>query len=130
MNRTDRILVGLGIVTWLAAAIFIRLALPNGWLDGGFATLLVFAVSVPIAAISIEIARNLAGASQRDLLRIASIISAVGLLLDGIAFVWASQLYTVDHSTLFSGGAWLLWTVGVTLTYALVRTAKGHDAQP
>jgi len=117
-------LIALGVITWFAAAMFIRLALPQGWLNGGIATIAVFLLSLPVAAISIEVAHRLTQGKQGKLLETASIISCVGLTLDGVAFVWASSLYTLDKTSLAFGGAWLLWTVGVTLAYALLR--QGH----
>ena len=115
------VLVALGVVTWFAAAMFIRLALPQGWLSGGVSTIVVFLLSLPVAAVSIEVAHRLTQGEAGKLLQTASIISCVGLTLDGVAFVWASNLYTSDNTSLAFGGAWLLWTVGVTLGYALLR---------
>ena len=118
-------LIGLGVITWMAAAIFIRIALPNGWLSGGPATVGIFLMSLPVAAISIEAAHRIALGQTGTLIRTACVVSSVGLLLDGIAFVWASGLYATDTASLAPGGAWLLWTVGVTLVYAMVRPAPG-----
>ena len=117
------LLVGLGVVTWLAAALFIRLALPQGWLDGGPATVGVFLLSLPVAAASVEAAHRLTFGRAGGLLRTACVLSSVGLLLDGIAFAWASGLYASDRASLALGGAWLLWIVGVTLLYAVLRPA-------
>ena len=117
------LLVGLGILTWLFAALFIRLALPYGWLSGGPATIGVFLLSLPVAAVSIEAAHWLTFGRAGGLIRTACVISSVGLLLDGFAFVWASGLYTSDRASLALGGAWLLWIVGVTLVYAVLRPA-------
>jgi hypothetical protein len=117
------LLIGLGVVTWFVAALFIRLALPHGWLSGGPATIAVFLLTLPVAAVSVEGAHRLTFGRAGGLIRTACVISSVGLLLDGIAFVWASGLYTSDRASLALGGAWLLWTVGATLVYALLRPA-------
>ena len=118
------LLVGLGVVTWLVAALFIRLALPHGWLSGGPATVAVFLLSLPVAAVSVEAAHRLTFGRTGGLIRTACVISSVGLLLDGVAFVWASSLYTSDPASLARGGAWLLWIVGVTLVYAMLRPMR------
>ena len=120
-------LVGLGVITWMAAAIFIRIALPNGWLSGGPATVGIFLMSLPVAAISIEAAHRITFGHTGGLIRTACVVSSVGLLLDGIAFVWASGLYATDGASLAPGGAWLLWTVGVTLVYAMMRPVAGGE---
>lgn len=118
------LLVGLGVVTWLVAALFIRLALPHGWLNGGPATVEVFLLSLPVAAVSVEAAHRLTFGRAGGLIWTTCVISSVGLLLDGIAFVWASGLYTSDRESLALGGAWLLWIVGMTLVYAVLRPVR------
>jgi hypothetical protein len=128
MPHRQMFLVIMGAITWFIAAMFIRLALPQGWLSGGVATFLVFAASLPVAAISIEFAHRLVKGENGRLMNTAATISMVGLLLDGIAFVWASRLYTADPSVLAAGGAWLLWTVGLTLAYASLRDARTASA--
>jgi len=124
MSPRQLVIVVFGVVIWFAAAMFIRLALPRGWLNGGTATVAIFLLSLPVAAVSIEIVHRITQGKAGKLLQTASIISCVGLTLDGLAFVWASNLYTPDKASLVFGGAWLLWTVGMTLAYALVR--QGH----
>ena len=112
-----------GAVIWFIAAMFIRLALPLGWLAGGLLTVLVFAGSLPTAAVSIELAHRLVGGGSGQRIKTAAIISLVGLLLDGIAITWTPALYSPDRAAISFGGAWLLWTVGLTLVWALVRDA-------
>ena len=128
MSQAQRqlLLILFGIVTWFVAAIFIRHALPQGWLDGGAATIGVFLVSLPVAALSIEAAHRIMRGEAGRLTRTAVVISCVGLLLDGLAFIWASGLYTADRAELSFGGAWLLWTVGATLLYASIRDTLTH----
>lgn len=101
-------LVGLGVITWIAAALFIRIALPNGWLSGGPATVGIFLMSLLVAAISIEVAHRITSGEKGTLIRTACVVLSVGLLLDGLAFVWASGLYANDAASLAPGGAWLL----------------------
>jgi hypothetical protein len=129
MSQAQRqlLLILFGIVAWFVAAMFIRLALPQGWLDGGAATIGIFLVSLPVAAVSIEAAHRIMRGEAGRLTRTAVVISYVGLLLDGLAFVWASNLYTADRAALGFGGAWLLWTVGATLVYASIRDARSQD---
>lgn len=129
MSQTVRqfLLIAFGVVTWFVAAMFIRLALPQGWLNGGAATIGIFGASLPVAALSIEAAHRLLRGEAGGLMRTAAVISYVGLLLDGVAFIWASSLYTADRAALSFGGAWLLWTVGATLVYASVRDARSRS---
>lgn len=126
MSMRELLLVVLGVVIWFIAAMFIRLALPQAWLNGGAATVVVFLLSLPVAAVSIEAVHRVTRGEEGGLLRTASIISSVGLILDGLAFVWASTLYTTDMGSLAFGGAWLLWIVGMTLAYATFRPAPSR----
>jgi hypothetical protein len=128
MSQRQMFLIVVGAITWFIAAMFIRLALSQGWLDGGAVTFAIFAASLPVAASSIEFAHRLVKGARGHLMHTAAPICIVGLLLDGIAFVWASKLYTANPSLLAAGGAWLLWTVGLTLAYASLRDARAAAA--
>ena len=129
MTRQQTIALGLlGAAIWFIAAMFIRFALSFGWLDGSLLTLLVFAGSLPTAAISIELAHRLVGGRAGRRIHTAAVISLVGLLLDGIAITWTSTLYSPDRAAISFGGAWLLWTVGLTLTWALIRDAASTES--
>ena len=128
MTQRQLLLTLFGVITWFAAAMFIRIALPQGWLDGGAATIGIFVASLPVAAVAIEAAHRLTRGEIGRLLQTAVVISYVGLLLDGLAFIWADRLYTLDRAALSFGGAWLLWTVGLTLVYASIRDARHHSA--
>jgi hypothetical protein len=110
-----------GLIVWFIAAMFIRFALPLGWLEGNIVTIIIFIVSLPVAAISIELVHRFTDGQKGEKIRTAAVLSLVGLLLDGMAITWTPLLYTADRAALSFGGAWLLWTVGLTLTYALAR---------
>jgi len=128
MQHRQLVLVVMGAVTWFLAAMLIRFTLPLGWLAGGPITLALFAITVPFGALGIEGAHRMVKGDPKRVMNTAVIISLVGLMLDGIAFVWASQLYTGDRSDLWQGGAWLLWTVGTVLAYAAIRDARTATA--
>jgi len=123
MNR-QLALVVMGAVTWFFAAMIIRFTLPLGWLGGGPITLALFAITVPFGALMIEGAHRMVRGDPARVMNTAVVICLVGLLMDGIAFVWASALYTGDRAVLWQGGAWLLWTVGAILAYATIRDAR------
>ncbi|HEV2561309.1 MAG TPA: hypothetical protein VGT78_04145 [Rhizomicrobium sp.] len=124
MPHRQLILVIMGAIIWFIAAMLIRFTLPLGWLAGGAITLVLFAITIPFGAIMIEGAHRLVKGDPRSIMNTAVIICLVGLMLDGIAFVWASPLYTGDRAVLWQGGAWLLWTVGAILAYATLRDAR------
>ena len=128
MTQRQLLLMVFGIITWFAAAMFIRTALPQGWLDGGAPTIGVFVATLPVAALAIEAAHRVTRGEIGRLMHTAVVISYVGLLLDGLAFIWAGNLYTLDRTALSFGGAWLLWTVGLTLVYASIRDARYRNA--
>ena len=113
----------IGAVIWFIAAMFIRYALQLGWLDGTLPTVLAFIGSLPAAA-SVELLHRLVRRPTDPLLPTAAIISLVGLLLDGIAITWTPSLYSQDRAAISFGAAWLLWTVGLTLLWAMVRDAR------
>lgn len=110
-DRQVAILIGFGLVFWLIAAVFIGLA-PFDLFNGGANTMLLFAVTVPLAWIAVQVAKRIATLSPDQLLPGAAIASAAAMLCDGIGLIWWSIYGEADR---LPGAAWLLWGVGMIL---------------
>jgi len=113
-----------GAVIWLMAAMCIRFAIPVGWLDGGTATAVFFALSLPGSMLGIELIHRINRGETGQMIRTSAVIALVGAMMDGLAISWTPLLYTPDRAALSFGGAWLLWIVGAILAYALVRDRR------
>lgn len=109
------ILIAFGLAFWLVAAVFIRLA-PFGLFDRGPGTILLFAVTVPFAWVSVRIAARIATLGPAQLLPGAAVASAAAMLCDGTGLIWWSIYGEGDR---LPGAAWLLWGVGSILFAAL-----------
>lgn len=126
MSPTIRnsVLAVLGAILWFIAALFIRFTMPLGWFEGNNETIILFVVSVPLAMIAIELIQKITQGEAGSMIRTASVISVVGLLLDALALSWSRDLYSKDPVGLETAAAWLLWVVGFTLAYSLMRDSK------
>ncbi|HEX5776318.1 MAG TPA: hypothetical protein VFX95_06525 [Caulobacteraceae bacterium] len=113
-----------GAVIWFLAAMFIRFTALAGWMDGGPATMAVFAISLVSSALGIELIHRIVRGEPGEMIRSAAVIALVGAMLDGLALAWTPQLYSPDPALRAVGGAWLLWIVGTILAYALVRDRR------
>ena len=113
-----------GAVIWFLAAMFIRFTTLAGWMDGGPATVVVFALSLVVSALGIEVIHRIVRGQPGEMVRSAAVIALVGAMLDGLAITWTPQLYSLDPAARAVGGAWLLWIVGTILAYALVRDRR------
>jgi hypothetical protein len=113
-----------GAVIWFLAAMFIRFTVLAGWMDGGPATVVIFALSLVGSALGIEVIHRIVRGQPGEMVRSAAVIALVGAMLDGLAIVWTPQLYSLDPAARAVGGAWLLWIVGTILAYALARDRR------
>lgn len=109
--RQFAMLIGFGLVFWLAAAWFIRLA-PFNVFNRGVGTILLFAATVPVAWVSVGLAKHIASLTPAQRLPGVAIASATAMLCDGIGLIWWPIYGTADR---LPGAAWLLWGVGMLL---------------
>ena len=113
-----------GLIIWFLAAMFIRYTALAGWMDGGPATMVIFALSLVGSAAGIEVTHRVVRGEPGELTRTAAVIALVGAMLDGLAITWWPELYSADPGQRAVGGAWLLWIVGTILAYGLVRDRR------
>ncbi len=85
-------LVVQGVIIWFLAAMFIRFTALAGWMDGGPATMVVFALSLVGSAAGIEVTHRVVRGEPGELVRTAAVIALVGAMLDGLAITWWPQL--------------------------------------
>ena len=116
-------LAGLGVLLWFSGALFIRYGIPVG-LFGGWAGIVLFALSVPLAPLLSSMAKRLGVLRQDQLVPGVAFMSAVAMLCGGIALTWFPVLYGDNPASHYLGAAWLLFDVGVNLTVALFTRGR------
>ena len=119
-DRQIAILVSFGLVFWLVAALFIRIA-PFGVFERGAGTVVLFASSVPVAWLSVGIARWIATLAPAQLVAGVAVASAAAMLCDGVGLIWWSVYGDGDR---LPGAAWLLWGVGLILFAAFLDARR------
>jgi Kef-type K+ transport system membrane component KefB len=122
--RTGLILALASVVGWFVAALFIRWAAPLGWFDGGTANVILFAVSLPVAFVTVELVRRFVPAGQVTLG--CALLTTPALVLDGLALTWTPALYGNHPGGPNHGSTWLLYGVGAILAVALWRDLAGR----
>jgi hypothetical protein len=105
------VMIAFGLAFWLVAALFIRLA-PAGLFGRGAGTMILFAITVPSAWLSVQVAKRIAALATAQLLPGVAVASAAAMLCDGIGLIWWSIYGEGDR---LPGAAWLLWGVGLIL---------------
>jgi hypothetical protein len=119
-DRQSAILIAFGLAFWLVAALFIQSA-PLAFFDGGIGTMLLFAITVPLAWVSVEIAKRVAALAPDQTLPGVAVASAAAMLCDGIALVWSPIYGDGDR---LPGAAWILWGVGLILSAAFLDARR------
>jgi hypothetical protein len=107
--------ISFGLAFWLMAALFIRLA-PFDAFSGGIGTMLLFAVTVPLAWASVQIGKRVAGLGPDQTLPGLAVASAGAMLCDGIGLLWSPIYGEADR---LPGASWILWGVGLILVVAV-----------
>lgn len=116
-------LVGLGVLFWLMAVLFIRYSLPTG-LFGRPTAPVLFVLTVPAAWILIWTIKRAVALRTDQLVAGVAVASTAALLCDGVAITWMPFLYTADSAGLLPVAAWLMWGVGVCLALALIAARR------
>lgn len=114
-------LVILGGVCWAAAVGVIQFGGIMGAFDGTWATAILFLVTALAAHAVLWACMRVVEMHDEEALTVGSVISAVALLLHGVALTWFPQAYGPDPEVVRLGSAWLLWGVGATLLMAWLR---------
>lgn len=119
------LLVALGAIFWLLAALVIRFLGPSVFAPGSAVLFLVFLLAIPIAWGFVWVGTTLAGARGAAVMPAVGIMSATAMLLDGVALTWFPVLYGLPPASLVIVGACLLWGVGWILAIAYLWNHRG-----
>lgn len=116
------ILIAIGVVLWLGAALAIRW-LPQMVTDP-VQSAVSFVTAFPIGWACVKLTQSLARLATSQLLAGVSIVAGLAMMLDGAVLHWAPQVYGSDDTTIRLGAAWLLWGYGVSLVIAATLVAR------
>jgi hypothetical protein len=117
-TRQVGLFVVLGIVFWFSGAMLVRIGGPKVFTEGNPLLVVLYILTLPISLGFIAIARALSGVPLRDMLVPSAIMTAVALLLDGVAVGFFSQLYGSTPDWVMHGAGLILWGGGVGLVCA------------
>jgi hypothetical protein len=115
-------LMGLSLVFWLAAALYIDL-LPRALTDPIRGTV-GFAVSLPVGWLSVVLTQYVGRLAPRQLLSGVGLVGALAMMIDGMALRWFPAVYGSDPTAIRLGAAWLLWGYGVSLAIAVCMASR------
>ena len=118
----------IGVVVWFAAALFIRYYETMLFGAPSHNLAILYAATIPVCYVSVLIAQKLAKLSAQSLCAGLCVGNAAALLLDGLALVWATQLYSMAASPVPYGSAWLLWGVCWLLASAVIISRRQLSA--
>lgn len=113
-----------GVAGWFAAALAIRSMEGSAMTAGGAATVLLFALTLPVAFASAWLLDRLAGLSGQQRATGMAVAIAAATLCDGIALTWFAALYGSGADHLRVGAALILWGAGCFLLVALYRASR------
>ena len=88
----------IGVVVWFAAALLIRYYETMLFGAPSQNLAILYAATIPVCYVSVLIAQKLAKLSAQSLCAGLCVGNAATLLLDGLALVWAPQLYSMAAS--------------------------------
>ena len=113
---------------WLAAALFIRYYETMLFSAPDQSLAILYAVTVPVSYVSVLIAQKLAKLTAQTLCTGLCVGTAAAFLLDGLALVWAPQIYSMTMTPVPYGSAWLLWGVCWLLASAVIISRRQMSA--
>ena len=118
----------IGVVVWFAAALFIRYYETMLFGAPSQNLAILYAATIPVCYVSVLIAQKLPKLSAQSLCAGLCVGYTAALLLDGLALVWAPQLYSMAASPVPYGSAWLLWGVCWLLASAVIISRRKLSA--
>ena len=118
----------IGVVVWFSAALFIWYYETMLFGAPSQNLAILYAANIPVCYVSVLIAQKLAKLSAQSLCAGLCVGNAAALLLDGLALVWAPQLYSMAASPVPYGSAWLLWGVCWLLASAVIISRRQLSA--
>ena len=118
----------IGVVVWFAAALFIRYYETMLFGAPSQNLAILYAANIPVCYVSVLIAQKLAKLSAQSLCAGLCVGNAAALLLDGLALVWAPQLYSMAASPVPYRSAWLLLGVCWLLASAVIISRRQLSA--
>ena len=113
---------------WLAAALFIRYYETMLFSAPDQNLAILYAVTLPVSYVSVLIAQKLANLTAQTLCTGLCVGTAAALLMDGLALVWAPQIYSMTMMPVPYGSAWLLWGVCWLLASAVLISRRQMSA--
>jgi hypothetical protein len=120
-------LIGLAVGFWFNGVILIRLITSHA-LWGGAGSATIFALSLPIATLSIVGVGKLLKLTREQLAPGIILIVAVVTLLHGIALTWIPSIYGTEGESLLFASSWLIWFCGaVLLSLFFMRTSGAQQ---
>jgi hypothetical protein len=112
--------ITLGAALWFTAAMIVHF-LPQ-LMDGGIGTLIMFAVSIPNALITIWLFEKLVKPIPGELLPSMTWGMLTALILDGIAISFAPGIYAGVSTATQYGAALIMFGAGVILLLTILRS--------
>ena len=130
MLKTSKIIlfIGLGIIFWFAAAMFVRLADSAVFTPANPLLIVLYVVSIPVTLALNWIASVVSRVPMQDMFEPAVIMTIIATLLDGVAITWVTQLYGDNPSQVMLGAAWILYGAGLGLLWAWVFAKMRRSA--
>lgn len=125
-SRQSLILIAVGALLWLAAALFIR-TFP-GLSDGGLQSAGVFFGFLPAAWLTVKICDRAANLDSLNRVPGVGVMLATAAMLDGVALTWFQSLYGTRPDQILLGAAGLLWGVGSVLAAAVLMSRRPLSA--
>ena len=89
---------------------------------------ILYAFTVPVSYVSVLIAQKLAKLTAQTLCTGLCVGTAAALLMDGLALVWAPQIYSMTMMPVPYGSACLLWGVRWLLASAVLISRRQMSA--
>ena len=104
----------LAVSFWINGVFMVRVFTAHGWWDG-YPLLLLYVLSVPVAALCISGVRKLLSLTQVQLLPAIVFITGSVAMLHALALMLLPSIYASDARPLLLASAWLLWFCGAVL---------------
>ena len=114
------------ILFWFVAALFVNYGSQAGFF-GGIAGLFMFVITVPVGWLSVKLLKKIASLHSSQMISGIATATAVATFFDGIALTWMRSLYGSSAELVLPGAAWILWGVGVTISFAYLEAVADRS---